>query len=68
MPKKLRAEDLHVEKILGEKALKMKACAPSKANEPCHRSAYRSQSPKVKTSGRTRHSEVDALGLRTCID
>jgi hypothetical protein len=64
--KDLRDEDLRVEKIL-EKNLKMKACAPSEANEPCHRSAERSQSPKVKTSGRTRHSKIDASGLRTCI-
>jgi len=42
-------------------------CAPSKANEPCHRSAYRRQSLKVKTSARMRHSGVDASGLRTCI-
>ena len=48
--------------------MKMKAYAPSEANEPCHRSVERSQSPKVKISGRTRQSEVDASGVRTCID
>ena len=65
--KDLRVEDLRVEKMLEEKAPKVKVCAPSEANKPCHRSAERSRSPKVKTSGRTRHSEVDASGLRTCI-
>ena len=65
--KDLRAEDLRVEKMLEEKALKKKAYVSSKAKEPCHRSGERSQSLKVKTPGRTRHSEVDASGLRTCI-
>jgi hypothetical protein len=50
-----------------EKALKKKAYAQSKAKEPCHISVERSQSPKVKTPRRTRHSEVDASRLRTCI-
>jgi hypothetical protein len=32
-------EELHIEKILEEKELRIKAYAPRKANEPCHRSA-----------------------------
>ena len=56
MPKNLRAKDLRVKKILEEKALKMKASTPCEANEPCHRSVERSQSPKVKTSRRPSHS------------
>ena len=65
--KDLRAEDLRVEKMLEEKALKKNAYAPSKAKEPCHRGGERSQSPKVMTPRRTRHSAVDTSGLRTCI-
>ena len=67
VPKDLRAED-RVEKILEEKALKMKVCAPSEANEPCHKVYKEAEAQKEKTSRRTRHSEVDASGVRTCID
>jgi hypothetical protein len=47
--------------------LKAKTYVPSKVNKSCHRNGDGSWSPKVNTIGRSRHLELDALGIRTCI-
>jgi hypothetical protein len=62
-----RDKDLRTKRIPEEKVLKAKFCAPSEADKLCHRSRESSRSPKIKTSGRSRHLELEASGIKTCI-
>jgi hypothetical protein len=56
-----------VKDLCTKEVLEVKICTPNEAIEPCHGSGRRSQSRKMKTSGRLMHLRLEASGIRTCI-
>lgn len=56
--------------MCAKKVLEVKTYAPNRADKPCHGSSQGRQSTKIKMMGKStsRHLELDALGIGTCID